>query len=240
MLPGLRSSGIDAVSLANNHSLDYGRAALLRMIDSLRSAGIAFAGAGANLDSAARPIVARLRTCTLAVVCFSRLATGDQFAGTGRPGVATAYNPARLVAEIERARLSTGVVAVFLHWGRERSTMPMPVQRELARRCIDAGAVLVVGCHPHVLQGFEFYRGGLIAYSLGNFVFTNRDRRPTMILQTRFRGRELVSARIIPCRISDLRPEPVADVAALQAEFRRLSGLSVGARVDEAGFVGRE
>lgn len=237
LLPGLKSAGVEAVTLANNHSLDYGRGALLETIDHLREAAIAFAGAGANLDSAARPARLVARTCTLALVAFSKVATADQFATGTSPGVATAYDPARLLREIAAARTWAGVVAVYLHWGREKAAAPDESQRRLARQCIDAGADLVIGTHAHVVQGMEYYRGRLIAYSLGNFLFTNRDGRPALALQTSFRNRTMTAARVVPCRIRDLRPERLRGETALRSEYRRLSVISTGARVDESGLV---
>jgi len=235
VLPGLRKGGIDAVTLANNHSLDYGRAALLETMKHLREADLPWAGAGTDAASANRPVVLRAGRQTVALVGASRvLPTGDWIAGDHRPGVAATYDPALLLAAIRAARAKAGLVVVYVHWGTERMTRPHSYQRALARRCIDAGADLVVGSHPHVLQGFEYYRGKLIAYSLGNFVFNNRTRA-TAMLQTRFRGRALERATVIPCWVVQYRPQIIGDARARLRAIRNLEQLSYAVRISDSG-----
>ncbi len=236
LLEGLRDGGIEMVSLANNHALDYGKDALIEMLKHLRGAGLRFAGAGANLDSAAAPAFFSVAGQKVAVLCFSRVISNQSWhAGAHTPGVAGAYDPARLLSGIAAARDSGAIVAVYLHWGEEKKDRPEPYQQVLARRCIEAGAHLVVGTHPHVLQGFEFHQGGLIAYSLGNFIFSNRDGRPTVILRTKFVGDSLASAAVVPCRIPYLRPELVRDEAERHRTFTHLTSLSPDVLVDSTG-----
>uniref|UniRef100_A0A7C4CCX2 CapA family protein n=1 Tax=candidate division WOR-3 bacterium TaxID=2052148 RepID=A0A7C4CCX2_UNCW3 len=167
LLPGLSRGGIEAISLANNHALDYGRDALMETIERLQQAGILYGGAGSCFDSALAPIIVGLRQETLAVICASRVAPAGWAATARRPGIAAVWNPADLLNAIVKAKERAGIVAVFLHWGIEKKDRPEEAQRRLARRCIDAGATLVIGTHPHVIQGLELYNRGLIAYSLG-------------------------------------------------------------------------
>jgi poly-gamma-glutamate synthesis protein (capsule biosynthesis protein) len=238
LLDGLKCNGIELVSLANNHVLDFGREALVEMLGHLRSAGLAFGGAGENVDAAAAPVCFTIAGQRLALFCYSRVISSESwYAGRNRAGVVGAYDPARLLAGIAQARDSGALVAVYLHWGKEKESRPESYQRLLARRCVEAGAHLVVGSHPHVLQGFEFYQGRLIAYSLGNFIFSNRDRRPTMILRTTFVGDSLVSASVVPCRIPYLRPELVRDEPDRQQFFRYLVSISEGVEVDSLGML---
>jgi len=240
LLDGLRDGGIDMVSLANNHSLDYGKGALVEMLKHLRAAGLRFAGAGVNLDSATAPAFFTIAGQKVAVLCFSRVISNQSWhAGAHTPGVAGAYDPARLLSGIAAARDSGAIVAVYLHWGREKKDRPEPYQQVLARRCIEAGAHLVVGTHAHVLQGFELYQGGLIAYSLGNFIFSNRDGRPTVILRTTFVGDSLASAAVVPCRIPYLRPELVRDETDRHRTFAHLTSLSFDVLVDSTGRLVR-
>ncbi|MEO0085723.1 MAG: CapA family protein, partial [candidate division WOR-3 bacterium] len=232
LLPGLKANGIDAVSVANNHSLDFGRDALNETLERLQEAGLLHAGAGPNLESALAPISVRLQQESLAIICASRVAPAGWAATSRSSGIAAVWDQADLLAAIIAAKQQAGIVAVFLHWGIEKKSTPEESQRRLARRCIDAGATLVIGTHPHVVQGLELYRDGLIAYSLGNFIFTNRDNRPALILQTGLRNGRLVSARVIPCRIGELRPKVVLDEAdrrQLLAQLRLLSSnLNIG------------
>ena len=103
-------------------------------------------------------------------------------AGENTPGLAVTYDPKRTLEEIASAKKQADIVVVYVHWGEERKEMPLDYQKNMARAYIDEGADIVVGSHPHVLQGLEFYKGKLIAYSLGNFIFTD-SRKDTMVLQ---------------------------------------------------------
>jgi poly-gamma-glutamate synthesis protein (capsule biosynthesis protein) len=237
LLPGLRRSGLDAVSVANNHTLDYGPDALLETLSNLRRAGIYAAGGGRNLASAGRPLLLSVAGQRVALVAASRVLPSVSWkASPHRAGLADAYTPARLLAEIRGVRGQADIVVVYLHWGKELAICPEDYQRVLARRCIDAGADLVVGSHPHVLQGFEYYRGKLIAYSLGNFVFTDYGKT-TIILQTAFQGGVMTSARVIPCRILHYRPQPIGATAARADVLRALQSRSFGAGITDAGFL---
>jgi poly-gamma-glutamate synthesis protein (capsule biosynthesis protein) len=235
LLPGLRRGGVDAVSLANNHALDYGRAALLETLDHLRRVGIQAAGAGPDMDHASRPAFLCAGRQTVALIAASRvLPTAEWGAGEDRPGIAGAYAPSRLLHEIRAARPAADVVVAYLHWGREHAPLPQATQRALARQCIEAGADLVIGAHPHVLQGFEYYRGKLVAYSLGNFVFTDHGKA-TALLQTTFRQGALQAATVVPCRIVHYRPRVITDPAQREAVLRDLQARSFGVRISGDG-----
>ena len=239
LLDGLKSGGIDAVSLANNHVLDYGRDALVEMLGHLDSAGIQFGGAGVDISSAAAPVPVTMGGRKFFIICYSRVVPDTfWYARPSRPGVIGAYDPQRLLQSIAVTKDSGDIVAVYLHWGKEMQRVPEPYQQVLARRCIEAGADLVVGSHPHALQGFEYYQGKLIAYSLGDFIFSSREHRPTVILRTVFVGDSLTSASIIPCRLSHLRPEFVADDGDRQNIFRDITAISYGVVVDSLGRLG--
>lgn len=237
LLPGLKANGLDAVSLANNHALDYGRDALNETLEQLRAAGLLYAGAGPSLNAALAPILVRLKQESLAIICASRVAPAGWVATGRSSGIAAVWDQTDLLAAIAAARQQAAIVAIVLHWGVEKQPRPEEAQRRLARRCIDAGANLVVGTHPHVVQGLELYRGGLIAYSLGNFIFTNRDNRPALILQTGFAGGRLVSARVIPVRIGELRPRIVADNDDRAAILNHLRSISFGVGVAGDGTL---
>lgn len=197
----LKSTGIDIVALANNHIMDFGEVALLDTMKHLGDAGILYAGAGLNEESASMPVYIDKGIASVAVLSSSRVIPfGHWRAGKGKPGVASAYDPARLLTEVKTASEKADIVLVYLHWGEELKVKPVPYQKELARMLIDAGADLVVGSHPHVLQELEYYKGKLIAYSLGNLVFTN-SLRETMLLRVKFAKLEMPEAEIIPCII---------------------------------------
>ncbi len=174
----LALAGVDVVSLANNHSLDYGFEALAGTEQLLSQRAIAFAGAGSNEAAARAPAIVErngLRVAFLAYVDVlvetrTHFDTRSWIATADTPGVAWAEVD-HIAADVAAARAQADVVVVLLHFGLEGRTPITPAQRAVAHAAIDAGAALVLGAHPHVLQGVERYNGGLIAYSLGNFVF---------------------------------------------------------------------
>jgi poly-gamma-glutamate capsule biosynthesis protein CapA/YwtB (metallophosphatase superfamily) len=174
----LALAGVDVVSLANNHALDYGVEALGDMLPRLREANIQAVGAGADAGAARAPaVVVRngLRVAFLAYVDVpvegrTGFDTRSWEAGIERPGLAWAV-PSEMAFDIASARLRADVIVVLVHFGLEGRREATAGQRALAQGAIDAGAHLVIGAHPHVLQPVEAYNGGLIVYSLGNFVF---------------------------------------------------------------------
>jgi poly-gamma-glutamate synthesis protein (capsule biosynthesis protein) len=173
----LALAGVDVAGQANNHALDFGPQALAETRSILAGQGIAVAGAGPDRDSAHAPVImlrSGLRIAFLAYVAAfperSGLSTASWVAGDHTPGVAIA-RPSVIRANVRAALQQADLVVVLLHAGIEGSGTPTSVQRRLARAAIGAGATLVVGAHPHMLQGYALKDGHLIAYGLGNFVF---------------------------------------------------------------------
>ncbi|MBA4256482.1 MAG: hypothetical protein C0445_11475 [Polaromonas sp.] len=170
VLPVLQGR-FNALALANNHSGDYGQDAFLQTMQHLDAAGIAHFGGGRNLSEAHRPLWVERQGLRVAVLAYNEFKPRSFAAGPNWPGVAWSEDD-RVVADIRAARAAgADLVIPFMHWGWERERQPTRRQRELARLMIDAGADVVVGGHPHVTQGVDLYRGKLIVYSLGNFVF---------------------------------------------------------------------
>lgn len=168
----------DAMSVANNHSGDYGQPAFLETLDHLKQANIQAVGGGRNLEDAHRPLWIERNGLRIAVLAYNEFKPRSFQAGPDWPGVAWSEDD-RVVADIRAARQAgADVVIPYMHWGWEREREPTHRQRTLARLMIDAGADVVVGGHPHVTQGVERYRGKLIVYSLGNFVFDSFEDVP--------------------------------------------------------------
>jgi poly-gamma-glutamate synthesis protein (capsule biosynthesis protein) len=237
VLPGLRESGIEAVTLGNNHAMDFGRQALLDTLRHLREAQITAVGAGANADEAYRPALLAAGEEQVALFGISRvLPSTHWYAGDDQPGLASAYNPTRLLEEIRAIRPSADLIVVYFHWGVERAVKPQQYQRLLAQQCIDAGADLIIGSHPHVLQGFEYYRGKLIVYSLGNFVFNSRTGS-TMMIQTVFLDGVLQTATAIPCGYNGYRPQVMTQPASKRSMFAYLQTHSFGVSIREDGVL---
>lgn len=169
IVSALRTIKLDAVSIANNHVLDYGVEGLRDTIGFLREAKILYSGAGNNVVEARSPTVLYLGNREILI--FSRCSRPpDSFYTQGdRPGIAMLKTD-ELIADIAEYKTKNNIVLLSLHWGIERTTAPQKSQIEIAHRLIDAGADGIIGHHPHWPQGIELYRKKPIIYSLGNFV----------------------------------------------------------------------
>lgn len=171
-LSGLKNAGFDMVSVANNHSMDFLQKGFLDTLTHLDKAGLLYVGGGLNAQEAYRAKSVNVKGKTVKFLAFSRfIPTGDWFAGKNKPGIAQAYDRKPVLDAIARERESADYVLVYLHWGVEMNNRPEVWQREFAKQMIDAGADAIIGSHVHVLQGFEYYKGKPIAYSIGNFLF---------------------------------------------------------------------
>ena len=171
----LRSAGIDLVSLANNHTMDYGAVGLADTMAALDAAGIKHVGAGSDRDAACAPVFLELLGRRLAVLARSAVVvSAHTYASETAPGVAR-FEPEETLKAIRRCRQQVDDVVLLLHWGLEEYAYPSPDQRRTAAALIEAGANVIIGHHPHVLQGFERIGRGVVFYSLGNFLFDEFD-----------------------------------------------------------------
>jgi poly-gamma-glutamate synthesis protein (capsule biosynthesis protein) len=168
---GLAQAGFDVVSLGNNHAMDYGAQGLEDTIATLDNAGLLHSGAGLDAAAARRPAFLDVNGLRIAFLSYNAAALSEAFpAGPATPGVAVA-EVAAIQQDVAAALEDADVVVVSLHAGSEYTDQPTSEQMTLSRAAIDAGAAVVLGHHPHVLQAWEQYGGGYIFYSLGNFVF---------------------------------------------------------------------
>jgi poly-gamma-glutamate capsule biosynthesis protein CapA/YwtB (metallophosphatase superfamily) len=167
---------VDAVSVANNHSGDFGRVAFAEMLGRLNTAGLPYFGGGRNLAEAHAPLIIERKGLKIALLGYDEFFPRYFEAGHDHPGVAWSEDE-QVVADIRHAREvdHADIVIPFMHWGEEHRPVANDRQRQLARLMIDAGADAVVGTHPHVVQDVEHYRGKPIVYSLGNFIFDGFD-----------------------------------------------------------------
>ena len=172
MVPALADAGIDLVTLGNNHSADYGQAALADTIKRLEKAGVQVVGAGLNdKDAWTAAVVETSGGATIGFLAWSDV-LWPGYRATNKPGVAEGRTEVpRMKESIRALAKEVDYVVVGYHWGIEYEHYPYGLQTSEAHAAIDAGADLVIGHHPHVLQGFETYKGRLIAYSLGDLVF---------------------------------------------------------------------
>jgi len=171
---GLKRAGIKILNLANNHALDCGKEGLSATMRFLDNQGLAYFGAGKRLSQAETAcIVTHLgrRVGFLGACDVSRFYAGENTAGIAP------YKLAALTARVRALRPRVDIVVVCLHADLEFTDYPSPGRIRASRSLVDAGASIVVQHHPHVCQGVERYRNGLIAYSLGNFVFFVRGNK---------------------------------------------------------------
>ncbi len=165
----------DALSLANNHSGDYGQEAFLETMQHLDQAGIQHMGGGRNLSEAHKPLWITAKGMRVAILAYNEFKPRSFEAGANWPGIAWSEDT-QVISDIRAAKAAgADHVIPFMHWGWEREPAPTERQQTLARRMIDEGASAVVGGHPHVTQGAEIYQDKPIIYSLGNFVFDGFD-----------------------------------------------------------------
>jgi poly-gamma-glutamate capsule biosynthesis protein CapA/YwtB (metallophosphatase superfamily) len=201
----LLNAGFDLVSVANNHSGDYGKAAFMDEYTTLPERGITPIGGGQNRQQAHTPIFKAVRDTTIAFMAYDEIDPYSFAATDTTPGHAWLTEDA-LRQDIALARAKADFVIPFVHWGIEYYTGLTAHQRHLAQVAIDAGADLVVGAHPHVIEPHEIYKGKLIVYSLGNFVFDNMYEevvRRGAILTLTIQKNQLLSWKLVTTRIGD-------------------------------------
>jgi poly-gamma-glutamate capsule biosynthesis protein CapA/YwtB (metallophosphatase superfamily) len=211
----ISQAGIDAVSLANNHAGDYGTEAMFETSQHLLDNGVQPFGAGRNRAEALEPAVFQIRGTSVAIIGASQIIPAPSWVATAdKPGIASAgrhivdANTKAFLAAVTNAAAQYDVVIAFLHWGQEGVDCPTDIQRRLGRLTRDAGATAVIGAHPHVLQPLipdrsDSFGDGVIAYSLGNFIWDPRSGKTgdTGVLQLDFDGKKLTGILFHPHRL---------------------------------------
>lgn len=208
---GLVYAGFDVLSVANNHATDFGIRSLYDTIDILRPNGIIPCGGGRSYEEAHQPALIHVNDVTVAFLAYNEV-PGPVRAKPGQGGVAWA-EIAVAQRDVHRAKAMAPVVIVSMHMGKEYVDFPQGFHRkgfviDFAHAVIDAGADIVLGHHPHTPQGIGFYRGKLIAYSLGNFVFDQREPWRHIIclwLEVSESG-PVLQMQVIPIYISRYQP----------------------------------
>ena len=216
VLPVLRRH-VDAVTLANNHSGDFGREAFAQMLGLLERAGLAQVGGGLNLAQAHTPWVVERNGLRLAVLSYNEFMPRRFEADHDAPGVAWSEDE-QVIEDIRRARTvhRADLVIPIMHWGWENERVANARQRQLARRMIEAGADAVIGGHPHVTQDIEHHQGKPIVYSVGNFVMKETDnehQRQGWVLRLDFDAQGALALRTHGVRIG-MDGIPVRDLGA--------------------------
>ena len=221
----------DAVSLANNHSGDFGKAAFAEQLALMDTAGLPYFGGGSDATAAHAPWIVERNGVRIALLGYVEFKPRSFEADASRPGVAWSGEDDDVIEDIIAARRAhrADIVIPFMHWGWEDEPDPSPRLRAFARRMIDAGADMVVGGHPHVTQGAEYYRGKPIIYSLGNFLFNGFDTPATTtgwVLSARVDRTGVVDWRTHVARLDANgvpRPDPTASSPCASSDRKTIN-----------------
>ncbi|NUP43572.1 MAG: CapA family protein, partial [Streptomyces sp.] len=238
-LGALQRSGVDAVTMANNHAVDYGPQGLADSLAAQRTSPIPVVGIGPDDTAAYRPYVTEVNGVRLAVLGASQVQdyTNQAFrAGPGRPGIASALDRTKLLAAVRDARRQADVVVVYLHWGTEGQSCPGPEQKSIAADLSQAGATAVVGTHAHVMLGSGMLGPTYVAYGFGNFLWYGSSPYPhsdqTGVTTLTVTRGKVTKAVFTPALVDgDGVPEPQTGAAGRQitdryAQLRTCTGLA--------------
>jgi poly-gamma-glutamate capsule biosynthesis protein CapA/YwtB (metallophosphatase superfamily) len=233
----LKAAGIDVVSMANNHGVDYGQVGLADSLAAIKRSKYPVVGIGKNAAEAYRPYYVTVKDTRLAVLGATQVLDDNLIAGwtatDSHPGLASAKNAPRLIQEVRKARKRADAVIVYLHWGQEMRPCPLPRQKHLANQLVHAGADVIVGGHAHVPLGGGYFHGRYIDYGMGNFFFYAASGRTAEsgILQLTLSGRKVLKAQWKPATISGGVPRLLTGTVRQQAltkwnGLRQCTGLS--------------
>ena len=216
----LRDAGVDLVTMANNHVLDYGPVGLADTLAAARAARFPYVGIGTDAAAAWAPYVTTIKGMKIAVIGVSQVAelASSWVATDSRPGEANAIDLARTLAAVRAARRLAPTVIVFMHWGTEGQACPDPNQLSLARKLAAAGASIIVGAHAHMLQGSGWLGHTFVAYGMGNFLWWETSySTATGVLELTIHPHAPLSARFIPAVVSSTG-QPVVERGATASQ----------------------
>lgn len=237
----LEDMGVDVAVLANNHIYDFGEVGLLDTLDTLMNAGIPQVGAGRNLEEASAPlyfIVNDMKIAVVAATQIERLDNPDTKGATeNSAGVFRCWNPDKLYQIVAEAKENSDFVIVYIHWGTENQAELDWAQLEQAPKIAEAGADLIIGDHPHCLQGITYFGDTPVIYSMGNFWFNSKTLDTGMVKVT-IGQQGLESFQFLPAIQSDCRTDLAygTDKERILAYMRELSP---DVSIDEEGFVNK-
>ena len=231
----LRDAGVDLVTMANNHVLDYGPVGLADTLAAAKAARFPYVGIGINAAAAWAPYVTTIKGMTIAIVGVSQVAelASSWVATSTRPGEANAIDLSRTLAAVRAARRLARTVIVFMHWGTEGDACPDPAQLSLAPQLAAAGASIIIGAHAHMLQGSGWLGHTFVAYGMGNFLWWEQSySTATGVLELTLHPHGPLTARFVPAVVSSTG-QPTVDhgaavprAAAHYASLRACAGLT--------------
>lgn len=236
----LHEMGIDIVGLANNHAYDHGPDALSDTVDILNEAKVPFVGAGKNIDEACKPAYFKINGKTIsytAATQIERVANPDTKEATAdSPGVLRTLDATRYVKVIEEAKSNSDFCVAFVHWGSENTDLVEASQRELAKKYAAAGADLIVGAHPHCLQGLDYVDGVPVIYSLGNFWFNSKTVDTGYLRVVLNADCTIKSLQFVPC-VQEGCKTRLAEGEKKEWIINYMQSISNYAAIDADGFI---
>ena len=237
----LTEMGVDLALLANNHVFDYGKVSILDTFDTLDNAGIAYFGAGRNLEAAMKPYYVEIDGITIAFVAASRAEKNKMTpqATETEPGILRCYDTELFLEVIKEADANADVVLACVHWGTEYSTVLEEAQLTTGKLYLDAGADAIIGSHSHCLQGMEFYEGKPILYSLGNCWFNHKEL-DTMLVEVRITGERdnpQIEVAVIPALQKNYKTTILTEQEEKEELYEYLESISINVEIDENGVV---
>ena len=232
----LQDMGVDIVTLANNHALDFGKIALTDTMKTLDEAGILYVGAGESVERAQTVQVIEKNGLKFGFVGVTRVYPSANWnVEASQPGMFSAYDYTRLLQVIEAAKDECDFLTVYIHWGIERQDYPEDYQVEIATKCAKAGADLIIGSHPHVLQGIDIIEDMPVFYSLGNYVFSDNTNQ-TAGVKVVVQPDGTVSYQILPAYAQNSCTRLMNEENA-KSLIQYVNDISYHAKVDEQGYV---
>ncbi len=236
----LNEMGVDIVGLANNHAYDYGETALLDTFNTLESVGIEYAGAGRNIDEASHTIYYITESGRkFAIICatqIERLSNPDTKEATATSaGVFRCLDDTRLLERITEAKEKDAFVIVFIHWGTESTQELDYLQRDQAAEIAAAGADLIIGAHPHILQKIDYIGDVPVVYSLGNYIFNSKNIDTCMIIAT-IHGDNAIDLQMVPALQRNCTVKEADDYEAGRI-WNDMMAMSPNITIDENGYI---
>lgn len=234
----LKEMGTDLVSLANNHVYDYGKEALLDTADLLEEAGIPYVGGGRNIGEAKCPvyfIVSGIKIGFVGASNAEKIRYTPQ-ATEDAPGVLLAYDTSEFNQVIQDASKECDYLIAYIHWGTEDTNDYNSSQQKWGRDFLNSGADIVIGGHPHVLQGMEYVDGKPIVYSLGDFWF-NHETKYTGVLKLHVGFNGLKEMSFVPCLQTNFTTQYLDTIEEQEKLYSFLETLSPNIEVDSRGVI---
>lgn len=233
----LKIFSADLVTLANNHVYDYGEEGLISTLDTLDGAEIPYVGAGRNLEEASAIkyfVVKGRKIAFVSATEIEKFAKYTKEATENSPGVIKTIDTSFFCSVIAEAKANADYVVACVHWGIEGKNDFEAEQRRMAEDYVKAGADVVIGGHPHRLQGVEFIEDTPVAYSLGNFWFSTGTIYTT-IAQIRIDGSGELSLYMIPCIQQNLTTSILTEEAERDDFYKYVADVSYGVGIDADG-----